>query len=84
MSDRRSGSIVRPNSFFWIGLQRRGQLLALEVFGNQRVVGHLQAELHCQVQAGRGLALAAHAHQDHVGPCQVVVALAVVVGQACS
>ena len=62
-------------------LQRRWQLLALKVFGNQRVVRHLQTKLHGQIQAGRGLARAAHAQQDDFCALQVMVGLSVVVGQ---
>jgi hypothetical protein len=55
---------------------------ALEVLGDQRVVGGLDAMLHGQVQAGGRLAAAADAQQDHVGAIQVARALAVVVRQA--
>ncbi len=65
-----------------VRLQRGRQLLALEILGNERIVGHLQAALHGQVEAGGGLAAARHAHQDHVRAVQVAVALAVVVVQA--
>ena len=47
--------------------QCAGQLLAIEVFRDQRIVGCPQAMLHRQVDRGRRLAAAAHAHQDHVG-----------------
>ena len=53
--------------FFGMRDQRTGQLLALEVFRDQRVVRRLQAVLHRQVERGRCLAAAAHAHQDHIG-----------------
>ncbi len=62
-------------------VQRRRQLAAFEIVRNQRVIGRLQPILHRQVQAGRRLAAARHAHQDHVGLGQILVRLAVVVGQ---
>ena len=41
--------------------------MALEILGDQRVVGRLQPVLHGQIKAGRRLAAAADANQDHVG-----------------
>ena len=61
--------------------QRQWQVPALEVLGDQRVVGRLHAVLHGQVQRGRRLAAAAHAHEDHVGALQVARRLPVIVRQ---
>jgi hypothetical protein len=82
ISDRRSGLDGQAEQLLAKGHQRRRQLAAFEVFGDQRVVGRLQAVLHGQVQAGGRLAAAAHAHQDHVGALQVAVGLPVVMRQA--
>ena len=43
------------------------QAHALEVLGYQRIVGSLDAVLDRKVEAGRGLAAAGDANQDHVG-----------------
>ena len=78
----RSGAMVSPKHLLAVRHQRGRQLAAVEVLRDQRVVGRLEAVLHGQVQRGRRLAAAAHAHQDDVGLLQVAVRLAVVVRQA--
>ena len=65
-----------------VGRERGGQRVALEVFGDQRVVGATQAECEREVERGRGLAAARHADQDDIGFGEVLVGLPVVVRQA--
>jgi hypothetical protein len=72
----REAEALRP-----IGGEARRNLAALEVLGDQWVVGRLDAVLHRQVERSGRLAAAAHADQDHVGLGQVLRRLAVVVGK---
>src|SRR3990167_861276 len=75
------GGNRQAKDFLAVRHQRRWQLAALKILGNQRVVGCLQAVLHGQVKRSWRFAAAAHAHQNHVRVFEVAIALTVVVGQ---
>ena len=49
------------------------ELVALEILGDQRIVGRLDAELHRKVETGRCLAGAGDADEDHVSLFEVGV-----------
>src|SRR5882672_3570273 len=64
-----------------VGLEGLGQGHAVEVLRDQRAVRRADAELQREVQAGRGLAAARHADEDHVRLVEVPRRRTVVVRQ---
>ncbi|CAM5181215.1 hypothetical protein CDEF62S_05244 [Castellaniella defragrans] len=63
------------------GQQRGGQGGAVEILGDERVVGGLDGILHRKIKAGGRLAAAGDPHQNHVSLLQPLDVLAIVVCQ---
>ncbi len=69
----------QPDALVHVLVQQAGQVVALEVLVDQRVVGHEQAVLEREVHARRRLAAPRGRDHDDVGLLQAAHALAVVV-----
>ena len=66
----------------FVGHQGFGQLLAVKVFGDERVVRHFQTVLHGQIERSGRFAAAADADQNHIALGQIGMGLAVIMRQA--